>query len=464
MIKDYIIDYLNENFELKIIKRGFDYYNQSKVTDAVMTEDNSIIFNVSGTDQYQVEIMVKDNKIIDIDCCCPYAATFNCKHMAAALFYLTENKVDKKIDSNLIEDKKLRSFKRKVSSEVAANDYDDEDFADNIIFIIDSAFNDIYEMVKNKEIRLAIDCVFYLFEEIDYSATYDCSNQLIDVEDIMNKVLIEIINLDFTYFLEKIEISISNENIYNYTIYGAIEENIKSKKIGLEYYNFIKNNLSNEKIKNNHYLLTIFQFMIVKLSLKYCPKETVDLMKKYSDDVEVIEISPILTDDNLKKIDDKLNELSIASEDASCQLFDLIKEETTLMNCDCKTKKEAIQIISARLESTGYVSSGYADEVLAREEISSTEIGNYCAIPHAINSKVKKQGIGIMILNKPIMWDKQKVQIVFMIALDETCKISFREVFEYISNLHSNIKLIGEISKVTDYKELADKIAKNMKE
>jgi lichenan operon transcriptional antiterminator len=184
----------------------------------------------------------------------------------------------------------------------------------------------------------------------------------------------------------------------------------------------------------------------------------------HRDDVEIIEISPILTDENLKEIDDKLNELSIPGEEASCQLFELIKEETTLMSCDCKTKKEAIQIISARLESTGYVGSGYADEVLAREEISSTEIGNYCAIPHAINSKVKKQVIGVMILNKPILWDKQKVQIIFMIALDENCKISFREVFEYISNLHSNIKLIGEISKVTDYNELTEKIKKNMKE
>ena len=73
-------------FARHILERGYDYYCMNAVENLDISED-LIRADVSGTEDYEVEISLEDGEITDMYCSCPYAEDGrNCKHMAAVLY------------------------------------------------------------------------------------------------------------------------------------------------------------------------------------------------------------------------------------------------------------------------------------------------------------------------------------------------------------------------------------------
>ncbi|OIJ12074.1 PTS mannitol transporter subunit IIA [Anaerobacillus alkalilacustris] len=77
----------------------------------------------------------------------------------------------------------------------------------------------------------------------------------------------------------------------------------------------------------------------------------------------------------------------------------ILPKENILLNVEVANKKEAIQLVGSILEKNGYVNSDYIDQMFLREELSSTYMGNYVAIPHGTDEakkSVKETGIAIV--------------------------------------------------------------------
>ncbi len=73
-------------FAPHILSRGEEYY-ESELVEIEAMDEQSIEASVEGTDTYSVEIVLKNNRVVQMNCNCPYAADGNnCKHMAAVLF------------------------------------------------------------------------------------------------------------------------------------------------------------------------------------------------------------------------------------------------------------------------------------------------------------------------------------------------------------------------------------------
>ena len=73
-------------FKDYILERGYDYYC-SEMIEHFDVCSNTISAVVNGTDDYEVEIELKNNIPENMYCTCPYAEDGNnCKHMAAVLF------------------------------------------------------------------------------------------------------------------------------------------------------------------------------------------------------------------------------------------------------------------------------------------------------------------------------------------------------------------------------------------
>lgn len=83
-----------------------------------------------------------------------------------------------------------------------------------------------------------------------------------------------------------------------------------------------------------------------------------------------------------------------------------------------ENKQDTLKEMSEKMISLGFFNQDTIDKILEREKISSTDIGNLIAIPHAIIENNQKSVIGIGILEKPILWDKEKVQIVFFTGMN----------------------------------------------
>ncbi len=72
-----------------ILDRGYDYFLEGRVQEAFELRENEYVFHIEGSDDYQVEIGLKDNgNIIYSVCDCPYDFGPVCKHEVAAYYQL----------------------------------------------------------------------------------------------------------------------------------------------------------------------------------------------------------------------------------------------------------------------------------------------------------------------------------------------------------------------------------------
>lgn len=78
-------------FPERILLRGYHYYLSDSVKD-LKIYNNRIESYVEGSEEYKVEIDINDDKIVSMECSCPYAQDGHlCKHMAATLFEYTQD-------------------------------------------------------------------------------------------------------------------------------------------------------------------------------------------------------------------------------------------------------------------------------------------------------------------------------------------------------------------------------------
>lgn len=104
-------------FRTHILERGLNYYEEGYVTSLEQTLTGYMAV-VEGTDDYHVEIEIRDDQVYDMTCTCPYAADGNyCKHMAAVLYKIEEGEADTKIPENYFE--KVQDQKRELQEVIA---------------------------------------------------------------------------------------------------------------------------------------------------------------------------------------------------------------------------------------------------------------------------------------------------------------------------------------------------------
>lgn len=114
-----------------ILDRGLDYYENGYVLEITETEDGYEA-TVDGSEEYYVNISIKNGKVSSLSCTCPYAESgLNCKHMAAVLFA-----IDDEMDCVDTDDKC-----EDLNSNDSAKTYD-------------NMHNQIDELVKNADEKL----------------------------------------------------------------------------------------------------------------------------------------------------------------------------------------------------------------------------------------------------------------------------------------------------------------------
>lgn len=113
------MDYWKDLFRTHILERGLNYYEQGTVLSLEKTE-NGYAAIVEGTDDYQVEIEISDDRVYNMSCTCPYAEDGNyCKHMAAVLYEIEDGKTEKICSPNWQERvEKNRNELMKVISKI----------------------------------------------------------------------------------------------------------------------------------------------------------------------------------------------------------------------------------------------------------------------------------------------------------------------------------------------------------
>lgn len=146
------------------------------------------------------------------------------------------------------------------------------------------------------------------------------------------------------------------------------------------------------------------------------------------------------------------------------KITDLLNKKSIAINPNVNSKKDAINKLVDLMNDSGNLRNinEYKEAVLAREELSTTGIGDGIAIPHAKTKAVKKAGLAAMIVKDGVDYDSldgSPAKIFFLIAapdeennlhLEVLARLSTMLMDEKFRNALENSKTQEEFIKLID--------------
>ncbi|ORX22893.1 hypothetical protein BVF91_09625 [Thermoanaerobacterium sp. PSU-2] len=130
----------------------------------------------------------------------------------------------------------------------------------------------------------------------------------------------------------------------------------------------------------------------------------------------------------------------------------IFKRELFFYNPGFSNKEDAINYLSNALYKFGYVDSSFQERINEREKISPSAYLNI-AIPHPLEMSAFSTAIAISIHPTPINWNQNKVNVVFMLAINEEDRILFRDIFDFVTEIILNKKYFEELLKTKTYED-----------
>ncbi|MCI6844247.1 MAG: PTS sugar transporter subunit IIA [Coriobacteriaceae bacterium] len=132
-------------------------------------------------------------------------------------------------------------------------------------------------------------------------------------------------------------------------------------------------------------------------------------------------------------------------------LKEILREENISVGARARDKRDVLRQMCVVLEENGLVRSAeafYAD-VLLREKLGPTCIGDGVAIPHGKSAAVKRPAVVVFQLDAPVLWEsiegKEEVTVVILFCVSDD-DMAARE------HLH----LLAEVARKLAYKETLD--------
>ena len=131
-----------------------------------------------------------------------------------------------------------------------------------------------------------------------------------------------------------------------------------------------------------------------------------------------------------------------------------LSESNIHLNANASDKQQAIEMAASALVQADNVENGYLQGMLAREQQTSTFLGNGIAIPHGTldtRSMVKKTGVQVFQFPQGIEWDEGNIAyVVIGIAARSDEHLS---LLRQLTHVLSNEDTAAKLAKITDVAE-----------
>lgn len=132
-------------------------------------------------------------------------------------------------------------------------------------------------------------------------------------------------------------------------------------------------------------------------------------------------------------------------------MSNILRLENIRLNEKIDNKYDAIRLAGELLQEGGYVNEHYIDEMIKREDLSTTYIGNDIAIPHGTESAkndVMESGISVIQVPDGVDFNGDKARVVFGIAgKDNTHLEILSNIAIFCSDMDNVEKLVSAKSK-----------------
>lgn len=165
---------------------------------------------------------------------------------------------------------------------------------------------------------------------------------------------------------------------------------------------------------------------------------------------EIMYVSPIIKSKDLLTLKEFISE---NKEDYLLKFLEFTDEELFFVDQNFKNKEEILNFMLDVMVSKRHLTELDKKNFYKRENISSTEIGNQIAIPHAIDINPEDSRVCILINKKAVPWEEEKVRLVILMSIEKEMYLEFGESLEALYMKLSDEEKVSKILNVKTYKD-----------
>lgn len=165
-------------------------------------------------------------------------------------------------------------------------------------------------------------------------------------------------------------------------------------------------------------------------------------------DKRIVVIPNILSENGILALRNYLDTINsnVSENPFSPECCLLFSPELIFTHMKVQSKEEILKVMSDAMKEKGVVTEEFFDTVMERENKTTTTIGNGVSLPHGSPVAVNESKVAIAILDEPVMWDDEPVEIVFLLGFKLITKdeINRIQLFykEYVSLIDTDEKIL----------------------
>ena len=188
--------------------------------------------------------------------------------------------------------------------------------------------------------------------------------------------------------------------------------------------------------------------------------------------VPVIEVSPILTKDEIESIRSFYSEhmtdnytlmrTSLDGRKFNLESLQTLIKKPSLIRETVKSKKECIEKMIRECDATNRRIKEFKESILERETLGSTSVYTGVALPHCDPRFVEQSELIVMTLDKPINWGKNNVKLIILIAVAENDIPIFKDSFIALYSVIENQELMNELVQLENGDEIKNRLLKEV--
>jgi len=142
---------------------------------------------------------------------------------------------------------------------------------------------------------------------------------------------------------------------------------------------------------------------------------------------------------------------SILKFKSSNTIADVYSEELFYDNIKGETKEEILFEICKRIPEKYGIPSDFYEGLLRREEITGTDLAKHVALPHPYETTSDISFACISVLDHPIRWTRQDVQVVILMAVAEDEQRDLTNFLQLISEFIANESAVLQLVEEPDF-------------
>lgn len=188
--------------------------------------------------------------------------------------------------------------------------------------------------------------------------------------------------------------------------------------------------------------------------------------------VPVIEVSPILTKDEIESIRSFYSEhmtdnytlmrTSLDGRKFNLESLQTLIKKPSLIRETVKSKKECIEKMIRECDATNRRIKEFKESILERETLGSTSVYTGVALPHCDPRFVEQSELIVMTLDKPINWGKNNVKLIIHIAVAENDIPIFKDSLIALYSVIENQELMNELVQLENGDEIKNRLLKEV--